>query len=192
MTLELVLDILVSVIVLAIYHSDCTPTGVAEFHTIAPEAYDHTIVPMPTSMPDEWLLDDDQALTMEASESLLDEWAAIVDRDDDWSPEFETAAFESEALMASCIEKAFVEVTGPWISQAAAQEVNDSCDLGGYDDAVGLEDTYEAPSLAAYGDMSARKLKAMAKEMSLPGWSRMSQPKLAQAVYDATIARESF
>jgi hypothetical protein len=130
MTLELVLDIILSVIVLAIYHSDC--------HSTSPEAYD-PIVPTLTPEPiDEWELED---------EALLDEWVPIVEPIDEW-------VLEDEALLD-----------------------------------VDIVDIY-VPSLAGYQALSARKLKAMARELHLPGWSRMSQPKLAVSVYEATIARD--
>jgi hypothetical protein len=73
MSIEILLDILVSVLFLAIYHSDIAPSPLVEFHSIGvictPESYDLTgAIVAPVS---DWVLDDLEPIAGPVPDSLI-------------------------------------------------------------------------------------------------------------------------
>ncbi|MGL4351620.1 MAG: hypothetical protein ACRCT2_13865 [Plesiomonas shigelloides] len=190
MSLEIILDIVLSVIVLAIYHSDCdrpvASPEVAEFPTTEPEAYEHTVVPAMTEPIDEWAIED-EALAMTYADEVQSEVEAV--------------------HFGKPIDPAYithVDYTAAWYAEIDSPLESDDPSLDGPIEIVPLTpeaiaacthlstDPIEPISLGEYQAMSGRKLKALAKELSIAGWSRMKQPQLAIAVHQATIDRDGY
>lgn len=186
MSLEIILDIVLSVIVLAIYHADCdrpVVPAVAEFHTTTPEGYEHTVVPSMPEPIDEWSIED-EALAMVNADAV--------------QAEIEAVHFDKP------IDPAYIDYTADWYAEIDALIEGDDPLLDGPIEIVPLTpeaiaacthlstDPIEPISLGEYQAMSGRKLKALAKELSIAGWSRMKQPQLAIAVHQATIDRDGY
>lgn len=192
MTLELILDILVSCLVLVIYHSDCSPSTPkpveqsVEFHATSPEQYDHTVVPSTPEPIDEWAIEDE---------------ALVMTNADEVQSEIESAHLD-KPIGIDAAYMTYIDYTAAWYAEIDALIDSNDPSLDGPIESVPLTpealeacthlstDPIEPTSLAEYKDMSGRKLKALAKELAIPGWSRMKQPQLAVAVYEATIDRD--
>lgn len=195
MSLELILDIVLSVVVLVIYHSDCdrtTPAPVepiAEVHVTSPEQYDHTIIP--SSVPeliDEWAIEDE---------------ALIMSHPGEVQAEIESVHF-NKPIEIDDAYMAYIDYTAAWYAEVDALIDSDDPSLDGPIEVAPLTpeaiaactslstDPIGALPLAEYQAMSLRKLKALGKELSIPKYSRMKQEALAVAVHKATIDRDGY